>query len=71
MRAQEASIAWEQLQSHLAQLQAMMQDNNMQGIISLLQQLVSGFRPGPVVDNVALEQSQHSQHNRAAQANSL
>ena len=71
MRAQEASIAWEQLQSHLVQLQAMMQDNNMQGITSLLQQLVSGFRPGPVVDNVALEQSQHSQHNRAAQANSL
>ena len=68
MRAQEASIAWEQLQSHLAQLQAMMQDNNMQGIISLLQQLVSGFRPGPVVDNVALEQSQHSS---APQANSL
>ena len=68
MRAQEASIAWEQLQSHLVQLQAMMQDNNMQGITSLLQQLVSGFRPGPVVDNVALEQSQHSS---APQANSL
>lgn len=68
MRAQEACIPWEQLQSHLAQLQAMMQDNNMQGITSLLQQLVSGFRPGPVVDNVALEQSQHSS---APQANSL
>ena len=42
--------------------------SNMQGITSLLQQLVSGFRPGPVVDNVALEQSQHSS---APQANSL
>ena len=71
MRAQEASIPWEQLQSHLAQLQAMMHNNDMHGITALLQQLVSGFCPGPVVDNVALEQSQHSQHNRAAQANSL
>ena len=57
MRAQEASIAWEQLQAHLAHLQTLMHGNDMAGITALLQQLVSGFCAGPVVDNVLLAQS--------------
>ncbi len=56
MKAHEVMLPWDQLQPRLTHIQSMMQTNNVDGIIQELIQLVNGFRAGPVVDYVLLQQ---------------
>ncbi len=57
MKAQESFLPWPQLQQNLAVLYAMMQANDVPGISTLMQQLVNGYRAGPLVDNITLQQN--------------
>ena len=56
MKAHEQLLPWPQLQERLVELQGLMQLNNVDGITRVLLQLVSGFRAGPVVDHILLQQ---------------
>ena len=56
MKAHEQLLPWPQLQERLVELQGLMQANNVDGITRVLLQLVSGFRAGPVVDHILLQQ---------------
>ena len=44
------------LQQQLIALQDCMAANDVAGLVQLLLRLVSGFRSGPVVDNITLQQ---------------
>ena len=57
MKAQENFLPWPQLQQQLAALHAMMQANDVPGISAQMQQLVNGYRAGPLVDNITLQQN--------------
>ena len=57
MKAQENFLPWPQLQQQLATLHAMMQANDVPGISTRMQQLVNGYRAGPLVDNITLQQN--------------
>ena len=56
MKAHEQHLPWPQLQQRLVELQGLMQANDVDGITRVLLQLVSGFRAGPVVDHILLQQ---------------
>ncbi len=56
MKAHEVMLPWPQLQERLVALQHMMHANDVDGIIHELLQLVNGFRAGPVVDHLLLQQ---------------
>ena len=56
MKAQENFLPWPQLQQQLIALQDCMAANDVAGLVQLLLRLVSGFRSGPVVDNITLQQ---------------
>ena len=56
MKAHEQLLPWPQLQESLVELQGLMQANDVDGITRVLLQLVSGFRAGPVVDHILLQQ---------------
>lgn len=56
MKAQESFLPWPQLQQQLLALQGCMAAHDVSGLVRLLLQLVSGFRAGPVVDNITLQQ---------------
>lgn len=57
MKAQESFLPWPQLQQQLLALQTCMAAHDVAGLVRLLLQLVSGFRAGPVVDNITLQQA--------------
>ncbi|MDO4796183.1 MAG: polysaccharide biosynthesis protein, partial [Brachymonas sp.] len=57
MKAQESFLPWPQLQQQLLALQGCMVAHDVAGLVRLLLQLVSGFRAGPVVDNITLQQA--------------
>ena len=61
MKAQENFLPWPQLQQQLAALHAMMQANDVPGISAQMQQLVNGYRAGPLVDNITLQQNTASE----------
>ncbi|MBP9652709.1 MAG: polysaccharide biosynthesis protein, partial [Brachymonas sp.] len=61
MKAQENFLPWPQLQQQLAALHAMMQTNDVPGISAQMQQLVNGYRAGPLVDNITLQQNTASE----------
>ena len=56
MKAHESMLPWTELQPQLAQLQQFMQNHEVDQIVRLMVQLVNGFRAGPVVDYVLLQQ---------------
>lgn len=56
MKAHEQLQPWPQLQQRLVELQRLMQANDVEAITRLMLQLVSGFRAGPVVDHILLQE---------------
>ena len=64
MKAQENLLPWPQLQQQLIALQGCMVANDVAGLVQLLLRLVSGFRSGPVVDNITLQQQGAAHQNR-------
>ena len=64
MKAQENLLPWPQLQQQLIALQGCMVVNDVAGLVQLLLRLVSGFRSGPVVDNITLQQQGVAHQNR-------
>ena len=56
MKAHEQFLPWPELQQQLAQLQQHMQDHQIDAISQQLLELVNGYRAGPVVDWMLLQQ---------------
>jgi FlaA1/EpsC-like NDP-sugar epimerase len=59
MRAQDAFVAWEQLQANLDQLNTALRTHDVDGMLKVLQELVAGFKPGAKVDWVYSEGAKH------------
>ncbi len=59
MRAQDAFVAWEQLQTNLDQLNTVLRTHDVDGMLKVLQELVVGFKPGAKVDWVYSEGAKH------------